>query len=860
MVALAFVATAAAAQAPVGPGPQPQSQTAQPQAPASQGQPATASPNPASATPEARAISTALETARAELDQQEAALRRPTLSDDELQALRQRIDPIGERLRQIVAEIGPKVDAAKARLDQLGPKPKDTPEGPEVARDRAEREAAVTALDENQRLARTLLLQSEQLTTQISDRRRSAFTGALFARSYGLLSPDLWSGTVSAFPRDLRALRVVAQDWWDRLEGRSSPGTLTLVGLALGIALALHIARRHLAPRIVRRDPRRVEVSRRRCLLAALGVLCVEALPAAAGSFIVYQALSLTDVMPPRLTPAVAALLVGIAFVAFVRGLIDALMAPERPTWRILAISDKAAARSRNFLIAYAITLMIGRVLDALNQAIAASLPLSIASRALVASVAALLLAEMLRRFGDNPAEESEPGLGPYVPTDAQVSGPARLAGWTFVTVVLGSVLGGYVAFASFLIHQAAWIGVVAGLFYLAIKLSDEFVGETLQHQTRVAMALQANLGLRRQSLRQIGVLAAGSARVMLFVAAVMLALAPWGIESSDIASNVSAAFFGFKVGEVTISLSTVFVAILIFGVIIAATRLVQGWLDTTFLPVTELDAGLRNSIKTAFGYVGFFIAAAIAFAYLGFGLDKIAIVAGALSVGIGFGLQSIVNNFVSGLILLVERPIRVGDLVVVGDGEGYVRKISVRATEIETFDRSTVIVPNSNLISGTVKNRVRGDRTGRIVIPVNVLRNQDPVRAAQILSDLAEKHPDVLAQPEPRVLFKKIGDTWLEFDLVAYVEDVTQQVRVQSELTFAVFKALVDEKLLPPLGPGAFSIEGLAQVQAALQHIADAIARQEPEQKEAGASTASEPPATPAPTPKRRRAETPVS
>ncbi|HEY0352401.1 MAG TPA: DUF3772 domain-containing protein, partial [Enterovirga sp.] len=443
MVALAFVATAAAAQAPVGPGPQPQSQTAQPQAPASQGQPATASPNPASATPEARAISTALETARAELDQQEAALRRPTLSDDELQALRQRIDPIGERLRQIVAEIGPKVDAAKARLDQLGPKPKDTPEGPEVARDRAEREAAVTALDENQRLARTLLLQSEQLTTQISDRRRSAFTGALFARSYGLLSPDLWSGTVSAFPRDLRALRVVAQDWWDRLEGRSSPGTLTLLGLALGIALALHIARRHLAPRIVRRDPRRVEVSRRRCLLAALGVLCVEALPAAAGSFIVYQALSLTDVMPPRLTPAVAALLVGIAFVAFVRGLIDALMAPERPTWRILAISDKAAARSRNFLIAYAIALMIGRVLDALNQAIAASLPLSIASRTLVASVAALVLAEMLRRFGDNPAEESEPGLGPYIPTDAQVSGPARLAGWTFVAVVLGSVLGG---------------------------------------------------------------------------------------------------------------------------------------------------------------------------------------------------------------------------------------------------------------------------------------------------------------------------------------------------------------------------------------------------------------------------------
>jgi small-conductance mechanosensitive channel len=811
--------------------------------------------------PEIRAVTAALETARAELDQQEAALRRPSLSDDELQSLRQRIDPVSERLRQVVAEIEPKLESAKARLDQLGPKPKDgAAEGPEVARDRAEREAAVAALDENQRLARTLLLQAEQSGAQISDRRRAAFTGALFARSYGLLSPDLWVSTLSALPRDLRALRVVAQDWWDRFEGRSSAGTLTLLGLAFGIAIALHIARRHLAPRIVRRNPTRVDVSRRRCLLAALGVLLVESLPAAAGSFIIYQALSLTDVLPSRVAPALAALLVGIAFVAFVRGLIDALLAPGRPTWRILPVLDKSAARSLNFLIAFAILLMVGRVLDAANQAIAASLPLTIASRAVIATAAALVLAEMLRRFGDHPAEESEIGLGPYVPTDTQVSGPARLLGWTFVAVVLGSALSGYVAFASFLVHQAAWIGVIAGLFYLAIKLADEFIGETLQHQTRVAMALQANLGLRRQSLRQIGVLAAGSSRVVLVVAAAMLALAPWGVESGDLASSVSAAFFGFKVGEVTVSLSTIMVAILILGAGIAVTRLVQGWLDSTFLPTTDLDAGLRNSIKTAFGYLGVFAAASVAFAYLGVGLDKIAIVAGALSVGIGFGLQSIVNNFVSGLILLVERPIRVGDLVVVGDGEGYVRKISVRATEIETFDRSTIIVPNSNLISGTVKNRVRGDRTGRVIIPVKVLRNQDPVRAAQILGDLASHHADVLAEPPPRVLFKQIGDTWLEFDLIAYVEDVTTQVRVQSDLTFAVFKSLVDEKLLPPLGPGSFSIEGLAQVQAALQHIADAIARHEAEQGRSSASTPSDAPATQPQTPKRRRAETPVS
>ena len=274
----------------------------------------------------------------------------------------------------------------------------------------------------------------------------------------------------------------------------------------------------------------------------------------------------------------------------------------------------------------------------------------------------------------------------------------------------------GYVAFATFLIDQLVWIGLILATLLIAMAFGDEFTTGALGGETRIATILQANTGLRRRSLQQIALLANGIGRIVLIIAAIMLALAPWGVDSADLLGSVRAAFFGFRVGEVTISLATVVLALLIFAIGFAVTRIIQGWLDTTFLPATDLDAGLRNSIRTAFGYLGFFVAAALAFSYLGLSLDRIAIVAGALSVGIGFGLQSIVNNFVSGLILLWERPIRVGDLVVVGDGEGHVRRISVRSTEIETFDRSTLIVPNSNLISGVVKNRVRTDRTGRVI------------------------------------------------------------------------------------------------------------------------------------------------
>ena len=770
-----------------------------------------------------------LDASRAELEQQEAALKRPGLAAELLQDLRTRIDPVTERLRDLIAELGPQLDSARARLEQLGPRPKEgaPPEGDDVARDRAGREAGVAEVDEFHRIARALLLQAEQLTAQISDRRRTDFTRALFQRGYSVFSPDLWLRTAESLPRDVRALRIVADDALTRIAGRASPATLTILGLAIGVATAFYLARRHVAPRLIRRARGAVEVNRRRKLLAAAGVLLIEVLPAAVGSFLVYQLLLIADLLPPRLYPVVAAILTGLVFTAFLRAALDSLLAAERPAWRLVGVSDASARRMTTFILAFGIVVATGKVLDALNQAIAAALPLAVATRAVFVTIAALILAELLRRFAVSVTRD-ETCLGPYVASEPDAGGPIRILGWAVIGVILAGAGAGYVAFASFLTDQVAWIASLAFVLYLGSLLVDEFVAGTLRGQTGIATTLQANLGLRRRSLEQLGVVCAGAGRVLLVILAAMLALAPWGVESGDIASNLRAAFFGFQVGEVTISLSTTIGALLLFGLVIAATRILQSWLSNTFLPTTELDSGLRNSILTAAGYLGFFAAAAIGFAHLGVGLDKIAIVAGALSVGIGFGLQSIVNNFVSGLILLWERPIRVGDLVVIGDGEGYVRRISVRATEIETFDRASVIVPNSNLISGVVKNRVRGDKLGRVSVTVNVPRDKDPVRAAAILVEHAARHPDVLGEPPPRAFFKTIGDANLEFELVCIIDDVSSRLRVQSELNFSVFGALAAEGIIPMPGPPApVNLAGLEPVRGALEQIAESIAKE---------------------------------
>jgi potassium-dependent mechanosensitive channel len=166
-----------------------------------------------------------------------------------------------------------------------------------------------------------------------------------------------------------------------------------------------------------------------------------------------------------------------------------------------------------------------------------------------------------------------------------------------------------------------------------------------------------------------------------------------------------------------------------------------------------------------------------------------LAILAGAFSVGIGFGLQSVVNNFVSGLILLAERPIKVGDLVVVGSEEGYVRKISVRSTEVETFERASVVIPNSYLITEKVKNWTLRDNIRRIAIPVKVAHSSDPEVVKTILLKAANDHPSVLTLPAPSYDFEDFDVDGLKFKLYAFV-DMRAGGNVTADLRIAILKA----------------------------------------------------------------------
>ena len=295
--------------------------------------------------------------------------------------------------------------------------------------------------------------------------------------------------------------------------------------------------------------------------------------------------------------------------------------------------------------------------------------------------------------------------------------------------------------------------------------------------------------------------------RIILFISIwggfLYLGLHIWKLDDPWITIITSYLTEGFEIGTLNITPKTLAMGLLTYAVILNLSRYIKNHIVPHGLKYTKLDRGAREAVTSLVGYFGVAISILIALSVTGVKMQNIAIIAGALSVGIGFGLQNIVNNFISGLILLFERPIRRGDWIVTGETEGYVKAINIRSTQIQTFDRADVIVPNSELITAKVTNWMLRDHYGRISIPIGIGYNSDVEKAHNILLEIAENHPMVMKNKstvsEPKVLFRKFGDNSLDLELRCFIDDIDERLNVISEINFAIVAAFKREGIEIP-------------------------------------------------------------
>jgi small-conductance mechanosensitive channel len=623
-------------------------------------------------------------------------------------------------------------------------------------------------LDAERRLSscRLLVLRSDELNEQITQLQKQQLQQTLFAHG-----PDAWTmlrdnWTQPAIWFNATSRFLSTSSGLERLSAVEYAALASLAALAFVVSL-------NLRKRVQNWTEQRVAEASftSRFTIAFLSVFGRYAPHWLTSSVVaIYLYVISLGISPlPFITQAA----LGVPFYFLLLTLVYLFLAPKHPHIRLIPIDTPIAVGLVKRLTVLMVVLFFGYLL--FTTLIAQSLPDS-----------ALLLA---RSFYSAALVVNLIWIARLLSRIPQFHGVAWLRP-LFVLVTVAALIVewfGYRELSAFIMRAVFGSLGLLGVFWVAILLVREFFDGLAAGKRSWALRARALFGLPAETR----IPALGWMRVFVFItllALLVLAfLRIWGVADSGLIALISG---GFTIGSLTIVPARIAVALTIFALLL----FVNGWfkerLTNRWVERLPMERGARETMVTLSGYVGIALAILVALGVAGVEFSNLAIIAGALSVGIGFGLQNIVNNFVSGLILLFERPVRIGDWVSVGSTEGYVKKIRIRSTEIQTFDRAEVIVPNSDLISQQVTNFMLHDPRGRIKIAIGVAYGSDVYKVRDLLLRACSDHPLVItdgSMPAPKVLFRAFGESSLDFELRCHISNIDSKMDVTSDLNFAI-------------------------------------------------------------------------
>lgn len=690
---------------------------------------------------------------------------------------------IQTQTEKAVEALDAELASVDAQLGQLGETAEN--EAGDIREVREQLQSRRTELDSGIKRGRLLVTSAAAAVQEANDRLSAEFSRNTFEKASSPVSLHFWREVWQSLRAD-----VSRMSYWMVLGHATRPdltsvpilGASCLTGyLLVGRArkrlnsLGLAYATSHLPATRIRRSGVAVWMTAVGTFLSFLAIWLV--LQASRYSGIV------TDGFMANHAPEI---LGAGSFVAFIISLGNALLMKGRESWRLLPLDDEDSRALHQYPVVCACLLILGMTVLNLTHGVGMGGG-TVAFLKLITSIGySILMASFWRSLGLIKARSRR---------DEKAESREEI--WTSVAmaicrVVIASTivaaLAGYLNLAILVGSEIIWIAVIAAATYLLTSFVDDASLSLCAPDGRLALHMQNAFDLRPSIVRQIGVLTSAILRIAIVFLAIVLALSPLGASTGKLFAGIE-TLSTLTIAGITIDAGSIMRAAVVLILATAMIRLIVQWLEERYLPVTELDSGARNSAVTITRYAGFMLAGLLAVNTLGVGVERIALVVSALSVGIGFGLQAITQNFVSGLILLTERPLKVGDTIRIGTDEGDVQKISVRATEIQISDRSRLIVPNSELITKTIRNMTPAGETGRLDISFAVSIGIDPVKVEQLLRTLFAEHEAILTEPAPSILICGISDGKIHFETGAFVSSPRLVKQVRSSFLFMMLK-----------------------------------------------------------------------
>ncbi len=686
----------------------------------------------------------------------------------------------------------PRLTEINGRLEQLGTAPAEgqPPESELVASERQALAAEKAEINAALGVAEDQSIRINSLITRITEMRRDLFS-RLLTRRYDI-GAALAGEVAEAAEKEAKELYRTVSSWLRFVVQFKLRSVAFATFFALLAAAILLIGGRRLFGRVFVADEEVESPSYLSRLSVAFWSTLIPTAALAVFLVTTYLLYDYFGVLSGDIGTMMTSLFIVIGLVFFVHRLGSSVLSPRLPNWRLIAVDTRAARLLLWLVSATAIFTGIDVFLRTVYSVLDSPLSLTV-GESLIATVLTGILVVLIGLVRPFTGDDGRPRRWhPLLSTALFLLGGVTIA----------AALFGYIGFARFLSTQIVVTGAVLATMYIGYLSARAVAEEGAFASTALGRRIESRFNLDASTLDQLALVVSIAINILILVVGVPLILFLWGFQPGDIQAWVYKAATGIRIGSFTVSFTGIFSGILVFVLGYFLTRWFQGWLDGYVMARGKVDAGVRNSIRTVIGYAGLAIAALIAVSAAGIDLSNFALIAGGLSLGIGFGLQNVVSNFVSGLILLAERPFKAGDWIVAGAVSGTVKKISVRATEIETFQRQTVILPNSELINSAVGNWTHRNKLGRMDIKVNVAYDGDAKRAHELMLEIAREHPLVLKNPEPFVLFVNFGPAALEFEIRVFLADILNGNTAQNDIRFAILEAFERENIPIPSTP----------------------------------------------------------